>query len=567
MSYKLRTRTQKRPYVNSSCDDDGYESDSERRKDPDFTRTVRPRRRKTGASVMIAENAEQRRVDHPPKRARKSSPSAGEPSTSGSKPAESVERTIMSWLIDQGVIIENERIYYVAEREGDSDDRKQSKKEVLKNGRTSRKGVWCECCNEFMTVWDFETHAGSFLQRPYEHIYVARSNNSLQQCQAEVWQSNVEVERRTFNEIVPRNGSSDEHDDACLICGDGGNLICCDKAFPKEIGFAPTVCASTILTSCFTILVFTNEAVSFAVIDHGQCLVNKQELDLNASAETLACDSRCREVYEKLQSLVGVKHELEGGFCWTLLQRLEPDNLDFENRHLITECNSKIALAWEVLNECFDTIIDRHTQINVVQSVVYSQGSNFTRINFRGFYTAILEKNDDIISAATIRVHGTELAEMPFIGTREMYRQKGMSRMLLVTLESIFSVLGVEHLIIPSVQELTDMWKGKCGFSTIEDGVCKKINNRNTLTFPSTVRLQKALHTTPACSPCAVMDVDEGADAAADGDLDVESTGADVESTGAGVEMVRDSCAKLAGLDLNLEYTECEDEDVARPVT
>jgi hypothetical protein len=69
-----------------------------------------------------------------------------------------------------------------------------------------------------------------------------------------------------------------------------------------------------------------------------------------------------------------VKHELEGGFCWTLLQRMEPDNLDFKDLHLITECNSKIALAWEVLDECFTTIIDRHTQINIVQSVAYSRG-------------------------------------------------------------------------------------------------------------------------------------------------------------------------------------------------
>jgi hypothetical protein len=230
MTYKLRARKQKRPYV--SCDDDdddddGHESDSSRRMDPDFTRNVRPRR----SNTMITESSEQRRAGRPPKRTRKSTPSAGEASTSGCKPAEYVARTIMSWLIDHGMIIENEKIYYVADREGDSDDRKQSKKEVLMKGRARREGVRCECCNDVMTVWDFETHAGSVLQRPYEHIHVARSNSSLLQCQFEVWQSNVEVERRTFNEIVPRNGASDKHDDACLICADGGDLICCEKCW------------------------------------------------------------------------------------------------------------------------------------------------------------------------------------------------------------------------------------------------------------------------------------------------------------------------------------------------
>ncbi|KAG6788727.1 hypothetical protein POTOM_004804 [Populus tomentosa] len=520
MAYKLRARKQKRPYASCDDDDDGHESDSSRRMDPDFTRNVRPRR----SSTMITESAEQRRAGRPPKRTRKSTPSAGEASTSGSKPAEYVARTIMSWLIDHGMIIEKEKIYYVDDREGDSDDRKQSKKEVLMKGRARREGVQCECCNEVMTVWDFETHAGSVLQRPYEHIHVARSNSSLLQCQFEVWQSNVEVERRTFNEIVPRNGASDKHDDACLICADGGDLICCEK------------CWSTSHLKCMGL-----------EVNHWQCLVSNKELDLNASGETSACDSHCGEVYEKLQSLVGVKHELEGGFCWTLLQRMEPDNLDFKDLHLITECNSKIALAWEVLDECFTTIIDRHTQINVVQSVAYSRGSNLNRINFRGFYTAILEKNDDIISAATIRVHGTDLAEMPFFGTRHLYRQNGMSRMLLVTLESvsshIFSVMGVEHLIIPSVQELTEMWEGKCGFSPVEDAVSQKITDWNTLTFPSAVRLQKALLSTPPSSPSAVMN--------ADGGVDVDE----------GVDMVSDNCAKLAGLDLNHEYTESGGEE------
>lgn len=81
------------------------------------------------------------------------------------------------------------------------------------------------------------------------------------------------------------------------------------------------------------------------------------------------------------------------------------------------------------------------------------------------------------------------------------------------------------------------MWERKCGFSPIEDAVSQKIINRSTLTFPSAVRLQKALLSTPAGSPSAVMN-------------------ADVR-----VDMVSENCAKLAGLDLNQEYTESGDEE------
>lgn len=88
------------------------------------------------------------------------------------------------------------------------------------------------------------------------------------------------------------------------------------------------------------------------------------------------------------------------------------------------------------------------------------------------------------------------------------------------------------------------MWEGKCGFSPVEDVVSQKITDWNTLTFPGAVRLQKALLSTPPSSPSAVMNADVA------------------EDVDEGVDMVSDNCAKLAGLDLNHEYTESGDEEV-----
>ncbi|CAL2258948.1 unnamed protein product [Prunus armeniaca] len=63
-----------------------------------------------------------------------------------------------------------------------------------------------------------------------------------------------------------------------------------------------------------------------------------------------------------------------------------------------------------------ETNIGRHIGINVC-CVLYNLGSCFSRIDFKGKNTAILEKDDEIISAASIRIHGTRMAEMPFVAT------------------------------------------------------------------------------------------------------------------------------------------------------
>ncbi|PQQ00012.1 hypothetical protein Pyn_01989 [Prunus yedoensis var. nudiflora] len=65
--------------------------------------------------------------------------------------------------------------------------------------------------------------------------------------------------------------------------------------------------------------------------------------------------------------------------------------------------------------------------INVIELEIHQIiRSFFSRINFKGKNTAILEKDDEITSAASIRIHGTRMAEMPFVATQQKFGRKGL---------------------------------------------------------------------------------------------------------------------------------------------
>ncbi|GKE37858.1 acyl-CoA N-acyltransferase with RING/FYVE/PHD-type zinc finger protein, partial [Tanacetum coccineum] len=140
-------------------------------------------------------------------------------------------RNLLSFMINSGVILVGSKVQYGKTR----------RKIKSYEGTITSDGICCSCCNEVMGISEFVCHSGGNTSQGFDNVYL-ESGMCLSKCLVDSWRREEELNSLRFDVVVDVKGD-DRNDDACNICGDGGDLICCDS------------CPSTFHQSCLEIQV------------------------------------------------------------------------------------------------------------------------------------------------------------------------------------------------------------------------------------------------------------------------------------------------------------------------
>lgn len=422
---------------------------------------------------------------------------------------------VLSKLIENNVVFPGAKVCY-----GGKKGRVPLAKGSITNG-----GIKCNCCNEVFTLTGFEVHAGSKNHRPAANIFL-EDGRSLVDCLRHMVSTDNTAIVKGSNRMKS-NSHQFETYDMCVVCLDGGELICCDhcpcmyhssclglKDIPYGDWFCPLCCCAICGDGKFkqrTLHSVDDDDGLVRTCDqcehkfHTGCTrKSKRELKVKSQNKWF-CSDRCEHVFSSLHELIGKPFSIsENNLNWRLLKSLESDHQDVSNStdgKFLKELQRKLHGAVEVMHECFEPAKEPLTGRDLIEDVIFNRRSELKHLNYVGFYTVVLEKKRKIISAATVRVY-EKVAEIPFVATMFKYRRNGMCRLLMAELEKQLIALGVERLVLPSAPSVLNAWTTKFGFSKMTASERLNYLNYTFLDFQGTIMCQKFLMKTPSASPC-----------------------------------------------------------------
>ncbi|CAN0853902.1 Increased DNA methylation 1 [Linum grandiflorum] len=416
--------------------------------------------------------------------------------------------TLLSWLIDNGGVSPRAKVYFHTSKDDST---------VRAEGKVTREGIKCKCCQKVFSLSSFELHVGRKRSRksslgPASSIFLA-DGRSLLDCQVQVIRGKLRslgLGARAKRLKVRHEG---ENDDVCSVCRSGGNLILCDqcpssfhgsclgmKDVPRGDWFCPSCCCRICKRNKCESSVDEgiHKCTQCEYRYHITCLRNNgvDNLDLDHGVNWF-CGNKCRKIYASLAALVGLPIPVGiDGLTWTLLKNVEYDDKESVVSGIeAAEAQSymKREIALQVMHECFEPLEEFCTGRDIVNDVIFSTRSELRRLDFRGFYTVLLEKDDEVFCVATLRIFGETAAEIPLVATRHKYRRLGMCRILMNAIEKKLTELGVERLVLPSIPTVLNTWTGSFGFSKMTDSERLQSADSFFLNFPGAILCHKLL--------------------------------------------------------------------------
>ncbi|RZC78059.1 hypothetical protein C5167_002238 [Papaver somniferum] len=422
-------------------------------------------------------------------------------------------RTVLSWLIESNVVLPREKVRYLSLKD-DS---------IIGEGKINRKGIKCNCCEQVFGLTNFGRHVGSNYMRPSARIFL-QDGRSLLDCQKQLQEKNLNCIAVEPGKRTKGNMADEKNDYICTICHYGGILVLCDqcpssfhlnclgiKDLPDGKWFCPScqcgICGQGELDS------IPEQPAEKKVLRCDQChheyhteCVSKRgldKLDVNPKGSWF-CGIKCEKLFASLHKLLGKSFPVGvDNLSWSVLKPRKHDCHQFapSDKEADTEIQSKLNVALSVIHECFEPIKEPDTKTDLVEDVLFNNTSKLNRLNFWGFYTVLLEREDELISVATVRIHNEKVAEVPLVGTRSQYRRQGMCRILFDVLEQKLKELEVDRLILPAVPQVLHTWTTSFGFSKLTSSERLELVQYTFLDFQDTTMCQKFLRMSPVAKP------------------------------------------------------------------
>ncbi|MCL7040543.1 hypothetical protein MKW94_023990 [Papaver nudicaule] len=412
--------------------------------------------------------------------------------------AHHIPRTILSWLIENNVVLPRAKVRYLSAKD----------ESIIGHGKINQNEIKCNCCQEVFSLYKFGLHVGSCYSPPSARIYL-EDGRSLLDCQKQLQEKSL-MKYAKKRDMVHRK----KNDYICTICHYGGLLLLCDQ------------CPASFHLKCLGLVDFPDGKWSCPSCGCGIC-GQQTELDIDseerpAEKKILFCDQcnhefhagcikkrkskkldqkwfcsiRCEKIFASLHKLLRKSIPIgKENLSWTILKHKKDARHPYalSDIEAVTECQSKLHVALCVMHECFESIKESAMNRDLIADVLFSKPSDLKRLDFQGFYTVLLEREDEIISVAAFRIHDKKVAEIPLVCTRTQYRKQGMCRILINVLEEKFRELEVERVVLPAIPQLLRTWTTSFGFSVFSNSDRLELVRYTFLEFQDTRMCQKIL--------------------------------------------------------------------------